>query len=217
MRYKIQFYGNKEVPFIIVDNWFSESELKLLWEELDSLTHPSIMMPPNKTGSATNAGGNYIKNNSGIFLDKHYKRRREESFILRDFLDKWNNLELKMQIARHNWFMNYINKFNEYTTLLSYYQNADCYLPHNDESLITICIHVFKEPAKFSGGELSIEHVTLPLTNNRMILFPSIASHSVNPVIFHNKGEKNEFTGDGRYTITHFLDYNSILEQGKTK
>jgi hypothetical protein len=46
---------------------------------------------------------------------------------------------------------------------------------------------------------------TIPLENNRMIIFPSWAVHGVTPVKFLNTTEK--FSGWGRYTISNFRMY----------
>ena len=58
---------------------------------------------------------------------------------------------------------------------------------------------------KTVGGEFVLPQagVTIPMKNNRMILFPSYYTHAVNPVKFD--GEKNQ--GLGRHTITHFYNW----------
>lgn len=210
--HKIVFSGSKDIPFITIDNWYNEEELKEVWEEIESLTKPSILLPPELTGSATTNTGMLIKRNHGVFLDGYYAKDRDKSAIIRNFVKKFEPYDIKAQIARHNWFLDYITKFNYVSSLLSYYEEGDAYLPHSDNCLITICIHLFKEPQCFTGGELCIEHTTLPLTNNRLVLFPGVVKHSVNPVKFNE--ENKPYSGNGRYTVTHFLDYDFFGARG---
>ena len=63
----------------------------------------------------------------------------------------------------------------------------------------------FKEPKQFKGGQFNLPqaNVTIPMKNNRMIMFPSYYTHSVSPVKMD--GEKNQ--GLGRHTITHFYNW----------
>jgi hypothetical protein len=210
----VHVLGGNDVPYVVVDNWYSEDELKFIWMELDLLTNPDIMMAPSTTGSAITATGVPIKQNRGVFLESLYGEKKNLSFIVNSFVDKMANQELKMHIAQQNWFLAYLCKFNLYSSLVSYYEHGDSYLPHSDESLMTMCIHLYKEPKKFTGGELTIADTKLSLVNNRMVLFPSIAKHSVSTVKFDT--ENDLFSGDGRYTITYFLDYNFDLVRKHT-
>ena len=89
--------------------------------------------------------------------------------------------------------------------MVSYYEDGDYYKPHIDSMMFTCLIWVFREPKQFKGGEFVLPQagVTIPMRNNRMILFPSYYTHAVNPVKFD--GEKNQ--GLGRHTITHFYNW----------
>ena len=200
-------FHNDPVPYITADNWFTQEDLVKVWEEIDTLSKPNLMHPPGLTGSATTPTGEVIKKNHGIFLDGHYGKERDKSFILSHFVRRWSDRSIKEDIANHHWFMGFIKKFNFYHTLLSYYEDGDNYLPHTDEALMTMVIHLYKEPKKFEGGDFCLDDKVIPLVNNRLILFPSIVNHSVTPVKFLE--DNKPMSGNGRYTISHFLDYYS--------
>jgi hypothetical protein len=63
--------------YLIVDDFFNESELKSLWEELDTLQSKDVLQPPNITAGAKGEDGTIIKKNSGIFLDDYYENRED--------------------------------------------------------------------------------------------------------------------------------------------
>ena len=70
--------------------------------------------------------------------------------------------------------------------------------------MFSMLIWLYKTPKKFKGGEFSFkkENRKIELKNNRMILFPSYLEHKVTKLNMKNSGDNN-----GRYTITHFFNY----------
>ena len=100
-------------------------------------------------------------------------------------------------------FTNFVTT-NTNTNFVSYYENNDEYDYHFDTSMFSMLIWLYKTPKKFKGGEFSFkkENRKIELKNNRMILFPSYLEHKVTKLNMKNSGDNN-----GRYTITHFFNY----------
>lgn len=195
-------YFETPIPYIIVRNYFSEEELDLIWQEFDFLTYQDKLADPYQTNAAKDQFGNVKKQNRGLFLDEIYTNR-SYSNILKITRKLWNPDFLK-EIESKNFIFRYLRNSNMDSTLLSYYEDSDYYLPHHDTAVITAVTNFYKEPKAFTGGDLFIENESfkIPLENNRLILFPSIALHSVTPVVFDP--ETPRFKGLGRYTLSQF-------------
>jgi Rps23 Pro-64 3,4-dihydroxylase Tpa1-like proline 4-hydroxylase len=203
-------YSENPIPHIIVENFYSEQELSDVWKELEFLTNERIMVSGDKTAPAIDNNGNILKNNHGVFLDAFYISNRKASHILtynRKFWDK----EFVEGIKQCNDIFKTISLTNQDSTLLSYYENSNNYLLHNDQAIYTMLIHLYKEPKCFTGGELSLHgdgDLTYELKNNRMILFPSFYNHSVSNIIMN---DHKKFSGNGRYAISQFFGLNLFL------
>jgi Rps23 Pro-64 3,4-dihydroxylase Tpa1-like proline 4-hydroxylase len=196
-------YFETPVPYIIVRNWFNEQELEQVWEELQFLTYGNKLRGPILTNSAKTVDGQIKKHNHGLFLDEAYTDR-SLSNILTVTRKLWNP-EFLETIEKHHFVFKYLKKSNQDSTLMSYYEDGDYYLPHNDTAILTVLINLYKEPKQFSGGDLQLEnseHI-VPLENNRLVMFPSVSMHAVTPITFVEPNEK--FSGNGRYTITQFI------------
>lgn len=182
----------------IVKDVYEKEELDLIWEELDSFQDKNLFLPPNKTGAAV-GDGEVLKKNSGLWTDEIYDTI-EESPILR--LSKKLFSE---QIINHpsSWFFRNV-RWNQDSTLISYYDHGDYYKVHNDTCYVTICTWLFREPKKFSGGNFYFPEygIKIPAINNAAIVFPSNINHSVDKLIL-NEGDRNK--GLGRYCLSHFL------------
>jgi Rps23 Pro-64 3,4-dihydroxylase Tpa1-like proline 4-hydroxylase len=202
----IEFFSTP-VPHIVVNNWFTDDELNLIWQEIDFLTRENILLNPTQTGSAQNTQGQLIKNNHGLFLDNLYSNR-QISNILSCTRKLWRR-DFVEQASKYNFVFDYLRTSNFDTCLLSYYEEGDHYLEHFDISALTALIHLYKDPLQFMGGELIIKNKIFPKENNRLILFPSCALHSVTPLKLNPNLKK--FSGFGRYTISQFISHQQGL------
>ena len=194
-----QFVENP-FPFIIINDFFTEEELLLVWKELDFLTSAEKLDDESKTSSAKYEDGKYKKKNYGVFLDIAYSKR-EMSNILKTTRKIFDNDFMKAAENNH-WVFRYLSKSSGDNTLVSYYEDGGYYDYHHDSSSMSLIIHLFKEPKKFTGGEIIFEgDLDLSLVNNRAILFPSMISHKVNAI----KMFDDSFSGNGRYCISKFI------------
>jgi predicted 2-oxoglutarate/Fe(II)-dependent dioxygenase YbiX len=198
-------YFETPVPHIIVRNVFNINDLENVWKELIFLTHPDKLLPPTTTQSAISTNGNTIKNNHGVFLHDIYQTPN-----ISDIHRAMTNVFTKQfceEVASTHMIYKWFTELTDESFLLSYYNDSDSYLPHRDVSIYTVLVNLYKEPKAFAGGDLQLgeDGYTIPLENNRMIIFPSWAVHGVTPVKFLNAAQK--FSGWGRYTISNFRMY----------
>ncbi len=189
----------KPFPHLIVNNFYNETELELIWEELKFYTKP------DKFFEAKDFGGVVDKTNShAIILDEIYKKNRKLSNILNvnrklftsDALDLFAKIEDCCCIA---------NKSNWDITKVRYYHNDEYYDPHTDKSFQFLAFSYFhKQPKKFFGGELLFPkyNYQYPCNNNSMIIFPGWVEHGVSKVKID---DSDYYGGYGRYSITSFF------------
>jgi len=203
-------YIESPVPHIIIHDLFNEEDVKLIWRELEFLTHPEKLLPPEKSRSAKE-NGFILKQNHAIFLEDVYKNPAH-SDIFRS-INKVFTKEFFEQVSEKNSLFEWTKQVNNISFLVSYYDENNSYLPHKDNAVYTLLIHFYKEPQAFTGGELTLGTVDykIPLENNRLILFPSWAKHGVTPVKFKEK--QQPLSGNGRYTISIFFYIHNIVPQ----
>jgi len=212
------------IPYLIIDNFYDEKELSLIWNELNFLLDGDKFNPPQKTGSATERG-KPIKKNSGIFLDTLYTERKYSNILNVNgkFYQYFHDITSK---CNSWWFASLRGSFSSIdkdSTLVSYYEDSDYYKAHWDHAVLTTLTWIYKEPKVFTGGDLFLNAECLSLSkpeiqhplnlmgspekievkNNRMVVFPSIVPHQVNSVKidpnYRNKGM-------GRFCISNFLN-----------
>jgi len=187
-------------PHVVINDYFTEEELKRVWKELNFLTQKDKLQIPEKTGTARNEDGTPKKRNSGLFLDEVYSNR-DISDILKFGRKIFDDVESRKIIANSCWELKpWLDGIGRFTTLVSYYEDSDYYKPHKDIGFFTTLVHLFTEPKHYTGGELYFPEFdfTVPTVYNRMFIFPSQLEHQVNLVKMNN----SDFSGYGRYTIT---------------
>tara|TARA_R100000388_G_C7237798_1_gene159071 strand:+ start:24 stop:638 length:615 start_codon:yes stop_codon:yes gene_type:complete len=189
----------KPFPHLIINNFYNEDELQLIWEELKFYTKP------DKFFEAKDFGGVIDKTNShAIILDQIYKKNRKLSNILTvnrklftsDALDIFAEIEDCCCIA---------NKSNYDITKVRYYHDQEYYKPHTDKSFQFLAFSYFyKQPKKFSGGDLLFPkyNYQYPCNNNSIIIFPGWVEHGVSKITIN---DSDYYDGYGRYSITSFF------------
>jgi len=190
-------------PHLIVDEVYSEDELKLIWQELEFLTYPEKWKEPKQTGSAT-LHEKVLKNNLGLFLDGEdgiYRDRKVSNILSvnqkitgKEILGEYCNLSFGYSCALMS---------NYDTTLISYYEDSHYYQKHNDRSVLTALTWFYKEPKMFFGGDLifsDYDRFTISLKNNRCLLFPSFLFHEVEEICM-----PEHKPGYGRYCMAQFF------------
>lgn len=188
-------------PHLIIEDFYSEDELKFIWRELDFLTSPNKLMPANLDGSTP------LSNALSISLDGIYKDKRYSniSYVNQKILLP----EIKDAFLSLNDLFGHITMINNMSIKIKYYENGHNYHKHQDSARFTGINYLYKEPKKFEGGDLYFnEHnYKVELKNNMFILFIGCLPHSVTPIQLN---ENAYITGNGKYSITSFL---SILNE----
>ena len=197
---------HKDIPAVVVDDWYTPEELNLIWKQLNFFTQKNMMERAEVSGSvARKPETNEAKGrNARLSLDNYFTQEGSMFNIISNSLASklthdFNNLVLSCSEQ----FTNFVTT-NTNTNFVSYYENNDEYDYHFDTSMFSMLIWLYKTPKKFKGGEFSFkkENRKIELKNNRMILFPSYLEHKVTKLNMKNSGDNN-----GRYTITHFFNY----------
>ena len=217
---KVQNHNNI-FPYVVIDNVYDDSELDLIWKELDYLMDGDKFDPPDVVGSATAANNNdvMLKKNSGLWLHDVYSDRRYSN-ILTCGHKLYKVLDFVWSGSESWWFRSLLGSvdiLNKDYTLLSYYDEEDYYKPHYDNSILTCVTWLYREPKAFDGGDFILnatmndkKHLlndttdseTVELKNNRTVMFPGIIPHQVTPIKMKHKGKK----GMGRFCISLFAN-----------
>ena len=189
----------KPFPHLIVDNFYDDEELELIWEELKFYTKPGKLL------EAKDFGGVVEKtNHRALQLDVIYDGYRDLSNILtvnrKLFTSKI--LDVFAEIHESCW----IAPMCDYDiTKVRYYHDKEYYEAHTDKSFQFLAFSYFyKEPKKFIGGELFFPKHNYELTceNNSIIILPGWVKHGVKEVKIE---DSNYYDGWGRYSITSFF------------
>lgn len=194
----------KPIPYIIIDEYYSESELARVYSELSFYSSDWKWLNPAIAFSARDENtGSYLKSNRCIWLEEVYSDPKYSDIlsISSRKVDDLNNFFFR---GSDHWIFNTF-KCLSHSVLLSYYSEGSHYKPHQDTSYLTSLTWVFNEPKKFSGGDLILhnddEEIKIDVVNNRTVIFPSRILHEVTPV----KMDDNSKKWDGRYCISVFM------------
>jgi len=192
--------------FLKINNFLKLNEINEVWDEINFLTFRSKLK--KNTNTAETENGELLSNKNGVFLDDIYSERKFCNFF--KYYKKWNNEQTKINLLKTSLFWRnlFVSQFD--STLLSYYEDGSYYKQHTDESRFTQLFWTFKQPKKFSGGELVFTdfNYQLETENNTLILFPSWFAHRVEPVVLNEKTpeDQDKFLCNGRYVFTTFYN-----------
>jgi len=197
-------------PHLIIDNFYNEKELELIWEELNFYTKPGKLLEAKDYGGVVG-----YTNAKALMLDAVYRdfsgndgvNYRNLSNILTvnrklftsGVLDVFANIHDCCSIA---------NQSNSDTTKIRYYHDGEGYDPHTDKGFQFLAFsYYYKKPKKFTGGQLYFPKYNYEIScdNNSMIIFPGWVEHGVREVKIE---DSDYFDGWGRYAITSFFGYN---------
>jgi len=195
-------------PFLVVDNWYNEREEKAIWTELDLYTS----LPRENRNVAQE--GPVAKRNDGsskstayrFYVDNIFKKGFKHYSPILNCAIKSKDEKLFPYIEKMEPYSRHYFISNKIFSLVSYYEENDHYDPHFDSGNWTCLIWFMRDRDLFTGGDFYLPESNnlIKLKHNRAVIFPSACLHSVTPVKFKKPPESD---GLGRYTITHFLNY----------
>lgn len=192
----IQLLQKDNFQYVVIDDFYTPDELKLIKEELQELLTFAVEARENDT--AVDANGNLLKNALGLFLDNHYNSNRFESNILnlnrKIFLD-----EVVDECKKLNAFLFHIRGANSDYTLINYYKNNEQYKPHRDKSILTAI--TFFSLGTFKKGQFTFPEYDIEIESkeNRVVIFPGCIEHASLPI----ESEENNY----RISMAQFLNY----------
>jgi hypothetical protein len=194
-------------PHAIVDNFYNEEELELIWEELKFYTKPGKLLDVKDYG-----GVEGYTSAKAILLDSLYQNRTGNGGL------NWRTMSNILTTNRKLFTSGVLDAFaevddccclanetNNDITKVRYYHNGDAYDPHTDKGFQFLAFSYFyKEPKKFEGGQLYFPKYDyeIPCDNNSMIIFPGWVEHGVREISIK---DSDYFDGYGRYAITSFF------------
>ena len=197
----LQGYSLEEpFPHLIIENFYNEEELKLIWEELKFYTKPGKLLEAKDFGGVVGKTNSHALALDGVYHPKH----RNLSNILNvnrklftcEALHLFADIHGCCSIAPYaNWDI----------TKVRYYHNGEYYEPHTDKPFQFLAFSYFyKEPKKFSGGQVYFPEYNYEYScdNNSMIILPGWVTHGVKKVKIDNS---DYYDGYGRYCISSFF------------
>lgn len=177
-------------PYLIVENTFSHDEMNLIWEELEFINQPHKV---NSILNESNPNFNCKKINlKEVFkaLDCSSISNLYKHFLSQDLYD---------QVSKLNFGYNLIALANYHDIIVNYYCDENFEKIHRDNCLFTCLTSLYKEPKKFSGGNIKFDmfNIKVELKNNSTLIFPSFVHTSINEVKMVNDIQY----GNGQYYI----------------
>ena len=184
--------------YIIIDNTYTDEELKLIFLELDFWAVSGNLMGPEHTGTARWENGEPKKKNAGVFLDGVYAERSYSNVL------KFNRKIYGIQLDKPSTILNQLKESNHDTTLVSYYENEAHYKSHKDYSVLTAMTYLYKQPKAFEGGDLILTEYGYAFEPwfNRTYIMPGVVEHEVTEI---QMKPEDCGKGLGRYCIANFI------------
>jgi hypothetical protein len=186
--------------YIVIDDFYSEEELKLVMEEITALE--PYALDASFTGSAIannkNEKKDFLKSGRGIFLDEFFVQNRSVSKILNASRKLFSD-ELREIFNMFDPSFRHIGNSDKDTTLINYYKNGEEYSSHKDKS--TISAVTFLNVGNFEGGNFCFPEFkeTILFKHNRIVIFNGCMNHQAEKIIAED--------GSYRASIAQFIGY----------
>ena len=198
---------DEHFPYIIIDNYYDEEELRLVWEELNFLSHPHKLRR-----STIEIGGTPNPEKPSELFEKNYYRFLDSLYTSREISNILNvsrklfSDNLKIFRQHPHWFFQNVTPHDD-STQIGYYENNDEFKKHRDGCTVTALTWLYQEPKKFVGGDLFLgpdgdfDDIKIDCVNNRTLIFPSMIPHTVDMIKMEEQYLNKK---QGRYVITQF-------------
>lgn len=202
----VQKLRKDDMDALIIDNWYSNDELKKVFVEMDyymNLGLDNLIRSEKDRSSARDYNGESKVKSYRFYVDANkysalYKYNYK--YVFEEFTNMLRNETL---------FGGYFSNTKSNSIMVNYYENDKYYKSHKDVSVITQLTWIYREPKMFSGGDLILTDMdeTIECKNNRTIFFPGHYFHEVTEVKMKDEWEreykdKNYY---GRFSIANFF------------
>jgi hypothetical protein len=195
------------IDAVVIDNFYTEDQLKEIMIELTWLTKPSVMLDERNLGAAHETNGKFLTSKNGVFLEKVFINWKHSALISHG-MTQTNSQEFKDKLLEYNTMFKSLFECSSRSHLLSYYENSQYYKPHRDAFFFTVLNYFFTEPKQFEGGELVVyscnskKEATIEPKHNRTVVILSSTMHEAKEI--KSKFDQ-KLSGNGRYCNAIFL------------
>lgn len=203
------------IDAVVIDNFYTEDQLNEIGDELKFLTKPSIMQEDkDKLEAAVDLDGNFITTKAGVWVDTVFRDWKHSALISHP-MTNFSKKETTDKIISYNSLFSLFYHCNVRNHLLSYYENSGYYSKHVDAAVFTVLSYFYKEPKKFSGGDITLHNrdntkkANIEIKNNRVVIIPSCTVHEVEKIEMTSK----KLSGEGRYCCAIFLTVQHLKEK----
>jgi hypothetical protein len=199
-------YIEDGIDAIVIDNFYSENQLKEIMIELKWLTKKDILLGPEQLHTAETITGGYAAKKNGVFLETVFANW-QHSALIKHAMANFTKEDVKKTIQEYNSLYRLIYSCDTRAHLLSYYENGGFYAGHSDATVFTILNWFSTLPQQFTGGNMTLFSsnssavADIEFKNNRVLIIPGCAVHEVKEI----KSNVEEYSGDGRYCNAIFL------------
>lgn len=191
-------------PALLIKEFYSDEEKELIVKELEFLCKENKLLGPDHTGTARDKGTNEPKKkNKGLFLDAVYSIRECSDILTLN--RKYFSIDMREALENESFYYKLLSRSTSDSTLLSYYEESDHYLSHEDYAEITIITYYWKTPKQFDGGTLTFTdyNYVVELEPWDVVVFPSFMNHEVSRVELLPDVPKNQL--NGRVALSTFV------------
>jgi len=200
-----QIGGDQPFPFLVIDNWYDKETEKSIWSELNFLSsrNKQEQLRAEDTIVARDKDGTAKGKSYRWYLDRLYTEEGENYSAVTQNINLFRTPKFHEIITNITPQCRSFYSSDSDTSIISYYENNDYYTPHYDKFQWTALIWFYREPKKFTGGNLNFTepNYEIKIKHNRLLMFPCYYLHEVLPI----KTKDYKEMGNGRYTITHFF------------
>ena len=150
---------NTNIPYIVIDDWYTEKELKETWNELDFYTNcqdKEKIARADNTLVARDNDGKSLSEAYRWYPPSYFTERHRNISSLHKNSRKLACDELHSAIKHLYPWYNMYSDTNTSTHMISYYESGDYYKPHHDTFMYTVLIWLTKKPKMWTGGDLSV-------------------------------------------------------------
>ena len=202
----VQKLRKDDMDALIIDNWYSNDELKKVFVEMDyymNLGLDNLIRSEKDKSSARDYNGESKVKSYRFYVEPNiYSALYKYSY-------KYVFEEFKNMLQNETLFGGYFSNTRSNSIMVNYYENDKYYKSHKDVSVITQLTWIYREPKMFTGGDLILTDMdeTIECKNNRTIFFPGHYFHEVTEVKMKDEWEreykdKNYY---GRFSIANFF------------
>lgn len=194
---------------LIIDNWYTDKELKKVFKEFDYYTNNGLDMLIDSSNDPSTAHEPLIGS-----LAKTYRFYVEPNpySVMYKYNYKYIYKEFMNMVENETLFGGYFCNTKRNSLMVNYYETGEYYKSHRDNSVITQLIWINREPKMYEGGDLILTDMgeKVECKNNRTIFFPGHYKHEITEVNMKKEWDEMKETLDedvcyGRFSIANFF------------